>query len=174
MRGATYPTGGSCCRGSASPFHGSALTLLAFADEAPSDLTSADEPEEEEEPAWKAARDMHTTDFGVYSQLPGQLAQEYRVTDVGKSLGSESQTYGAIRRIVEHIWTTRSQAYDDSTDLVDGGYWLRRGRLAEDYLRDMVYGGLDGFAYIRSLADFVAPTSMQDVAMGDDDMEVRP
>ena len=132
------------------------------------------EPEEEEEPAWKAPRDMHTTDFGVYSQLPGQLAQEYRVTDVGKSLGSESQTYGAIRRIVEHIWTTRSQAYDDSTDLVDGGYWLRRGRLAEDYLRDMVYGGLDGFAYIRSLADFVAPTSMQDVAMGDDDMEVRP
>ncbi|KAF9002197.1 hypothetical protein BDQ17DRAFT_1426149 [Cyathus striatus] len=35
------------------------------------------------------------------------------------------------------------------------GYWTdERALEAEEYIRDVVYGGVDGFAYIRSLAEF--------------------
>lgn len=35
-------------------------------------------------------------------------------------------------------------------------YWsLKRAAEAEEYLRDVVYGGMDGLAYVRSLAEFV-------------------
>ena len=62
----------------------------------------------------------------------------------------------------------------DDMDLTENGYWVRRGRQAEDYLRDVVYGGVDGLAYVRSLAEFVTPSGMQDVELSDSsDMEVR-
>jgi bromodomain-containing protein 7/9 len=32
---------------------------------------------------------------------------------------------------------------------------------AEDYIRDIVYGGVDGFAYVRSLAEFVGSGPME-------------
>lgn len=42
------------------------------------------------------------------------------------------------------------------TSLLINGYWTtRRAVEAEEYLRDVVYGGVDGFAYVRSLAEFV-------------------
>ena len=41
-------------------------------------------------------------------------------------------------------------------NLLASAYWSsQRAAEAEDYLRDVVYGGVDGLAYVRSLAEFV-------------------
>ncbi|KAF7794151.1 hypothetical protein EIP86_005282 [Pleurotus ostreatoroseus] len=132
--------------------------------------------EEEDIPQWTLPRDPHPSDYGVFSTLTGQLAQEYRVQDLGNDLGSEVQVNGAIKRLVDHTISWRHPAYaDDDMDLTDNGYWIRRGRQAEDYLRDVVYGGVDGLAYVRSVAEFLTPSSMQDVEPDPDsdmDMEI--
>ncbi len=118
--------------------------------------------DEEDIPSWKVPREPHAVDYGTFAALSGQLAQEYRIQDVGKDLGSEPQTFGAIRRFLEHAITWRHPSYgDDDMDLSDQGYWVRRGRQAEDYLRDVVYGGVDGLAYVRSVAEFTSPPQAQ-------------
>ncbi|KDR66932.1 hypothetical protein GALMADRAFT_1137065 [Galerina marginata CBS 339.88] len=44
----------------------------------------------------------------------------------------------------------------NGASLLAGGYWTtQRAAEAEEYVRDLVYGGVDGFAYVRSLAEFV-------------------
>ena len=41
-------------------------------------------------------------------------------------------------------------------NLLANAYWTsQRAAEAEDYIRDLVYGGADGLAYVRSLAEFV-------------------
>ena len=41
-------------------------------------------------------------------------------------------------------------------NLLANAYWTsQRAAEAEDYIRDVVYGGVDGLAYVRSLAEFV-------------------
>ena len=39
----------------------------------------------------------------------------------------------------------------------EDGYWAEKAGEAEAYIRDVVYGGVDGYAYVRSLAEFLAP-----------------
>lgn len=42
-------------------------------------------------------------------------------------------------------------------NLLANAYWTnQRAAEAEDYIRDVVYGGVDGLAYVRSLAEFVS------------------
>ena len=37
-------------------------------------------------------------------------------------------------------------------------YWSSaRAAEAEDHIRDVVYGGIEGLAYVRSLAEFITP-----------------
>lgn len=44
----------------------------------------------------------------------------------------------------------------DMANLLTKGYWThRRATEAEEYIKDVVYGGVEGFAYVRSLAEFV-------------------
>lgn len=111
---------------------------------------------EEEIPAWKVPHEPHATDYGVFATLAGRVAREYRVQDTGADLGSEAQLFGALRHSVDRAvsWKHPSWSNDD-LDLSADGYWARRGHAAEDYVRDVVYGGVDGLAYIRSLAEFV-------------------
>ena len=45
-------------------------------------------------------------------------------------------------------------------------YWTtQRAAEAEDYIRDVVYGGVDGLAYVRSLAEFVDGNCLHRVRM---------
>lgn len=113
---------------------------------------------DEELPSWKVPHPPHSTDYGAFATLAGSVAQEYRVHNVGSDLGSEAQLFGALRHSIDRgvLWRHPSWTNDD-LDLSEEGYWMRRGRAAEDYVRDMVYGGVDGLAYVRSLAEFVKP-----------------
>jgi len=61
-----------------------------------------------------------------------------------------------IRDLEEEEGKIASMQRMDATNLLINGYWTtRRVVEAEEYLRDVVYGGVDGFAYVRSLAEFV-------------------
>ena len=46
-------------------------------------------------------------------------------------------------------------------------YWTEeRAAAGEGYLRDLVYGGVEGLAYVRSLAEFVHPREMVGIYCG--------
>ena len=47
------------------------------------------------------------------------------------------------------------------TNLLANAYWTsQRAAEAEGYIRDLVYGGVDGLAYVRSLAEFVGDSCL--------------
>ncbi|KAI0701303.1 hypothetical protein BC835DRAFT_1323237 [Cytidiella melzeri] len=110
---------------------------------------------EEAIPSWRASREHHACDYGTLAILQEQLAREYGLSDVGQSFGSESQLFTAVRRTVDRGVAVNPAHTNDDLDLTEEGYWTRRGRQAEDYMKDMVYGGVDGLAYVRSVAEFV-------------------
>ncbi|KAI0338767.1 hypothetical protein BDW22DRAFT_1362481 [Trametopsis cervina] len=111
---------------------------------------------EETIPSWKNPREHHICDYGTLATLQEQLAREYGLSEVGQSLGSEPHMFTAIRRTVDRTAPANPAHASDDLDLTEEGYWARRGKQAEEYIKDMVYGGVDGFAYIRSLAQFVS------------------
>lgn len=117
----------------------------------PSRANKAKEKDDEDfTPAWQIPREVHAADFDPYPGLVGELAEEVGTRDIGARLGTEEAVFDAIRE---------SMARDEEVDNPDSGkYWtLKRAAAAQDYIRDVVYGGVDGWAYARSLAAFVTP-----------------
>ncbi|THH15407.1 hypothetical protein EW146_g5058 [Bondarzewia mesenterica] len=117
---------------------------------------------EDEEPAQprKNPRDMHATDFGAFATLAARVAQETPVEDASAAFGSEDKLFDAIRASVETPAVGAKPAPSAVDELIanGAGYWTReRACRAQDYLREVVYGGVDGLAYIRSIAEFVSP-----------------
>ncbi|KAI0773069.1 hypothetical protein BD413DRAFT_311580 [Trametes elegans] len=118
-------------------------------------------PEEEPVPPWKTPREPYATDFGTFALLPSLLAEERRVSDVGSQLGSEEKLFDALRLSVQSPKagprnSTTSEEVKMETD--PDSYWEGKAGEAETYIRDLVYGGVDGFAYVRSLAEFLTPS----------------
>ncbi|KDQ51794.1 hypothetical protein JAAARDRAFT_40819 [Jaapia argillacea MUCL 33604] len=121
-----------------------------------------DEDVEQEVDAWKAPRDAHTLDFGPYATFMGKLAEEMRERH-GRDpeLGTEEALFTAIR---ESVQITPPPSEPDG----DPEYWSEeRATEAEEYIRDVVYGGVDGFAYVRSLAEFVSREGLEELPSGD-------
>ena len=105
--------------------------------------------EEDNIPPLQIPRDAHTLDFGPYAGLVGTLAEG----DVRTFLGSENSIVDAIRRSADEH--TAAAAVDKPGQ---DEYWNTKAAAeAQGYLRDVVYGGLEGLAYVRSLAEFVSP-----------------
>lgn len=114
------------------------------------------------------AREAHALDFGSFAVLAGELAEEMRRRGVPLPEGLEDADgvlKGAVRDSLELA------AGDGAEGGGDGGsgagaeppvfdakeYWSTRHAVdAEGYIRDVVYGGVDGLAYVRSLAELVA------------------
>lgn len=115
---------------------------------------------EEDVPPWKIPREHHATDYGPFATIQERIAHEYGVQNIGQDMGSESQLFPSIRRTVDRgiTWNNPTLA-NDELDLTEQGFWARRGKQAEDFVKDTVYGGVDGFAYLRSLSEFVDNTS---------------
>ena len=97
-------------------------------------------------------RDAHALDFGPYAGLVGTLAEESQIQDIGTNLGSEQSVFDAIRRSAD------DHAAIDIDKPGQDEYWNNKTAAdAQGYIRDIVYGGLEGLAYVRSLAEFVSP-----------------
>jgi bromodomain-containing protein 7 len=93
-------------------------------------------------PAWQAPREAHAVDFGAYAGLSGEVEME--------ELGTEEDFLEAIREDVNESM--------DNDELSQDEVWSAKCAAgAQSYLWDVVYGGVDGLAYIRSLAEFVSP-----------------
>jgi bromodomain-containing protein 7/9 len=62
---------------------------------------------------------------------------------------------------------TSTTATDLNTDSGPASYWTpARATEAETYIQDVVYGGEDGYAYVRSLAEFVGDIAQLDRSVG--------
>ncbi|KAF8198184.1 hypothetical protein K438DRAFT_1717831 [Mycena galopus ATCC 62051] len=108
------------------------------------------------------AREAHALDFGAFALLAGELAEEMRRRGVPLPEGLEDADVilkGAVRDSLEIPVPAETGdsggAVPPAFDLKE--YWGTAQALeAEGYIRDVVYGGVDGLAYVRSLAEFVA------------------
>ena len=66
----------------------------------------------------------------------------------------------------------KREAEQDEPDVKDETFWTdERAEDGWDYLRDVVYGSVDGYAYMRSLAEFVAPSIYFDAVRKDMDAD---
>ncbi|KAH9917523.1 uncharacterized protein B0H18DRAFT_958357 [Fomitopsis serialis] len=126
---------------------------------APSRRAKEREDEDEEEPPWKAPRIPSASDYGSFAELQNILATEGAAANVN-DLGSERRLLEAIRTSVEGA-SARNKGKDvdrgqsSAADDDDNAYWRTHGDPAHEYIRDVVYGGVDGYAYARSIAQFV-------------------
>ncbi|TFY52621.1 hypothetical protein EVJ58_g9910 [Rhodofomes roseus] len=106
------------------------------------------EEEDEEEPPWKAPRLPSASDFGSFAELQNTLASEGAAANVS-DLGSERRLFEAIRTSVEAA-SLRNQGKQvdrgqlSADDDEDATYWREKGGEAQEYIRDVVYGGVDG------------------------------
>lgn len=128
---------------------------------------------------WKVQRDAEPADYGTFAAFLGDLAasavgpnNSAAIDGAGMGAaeyiyGSEHRLFATIRSTVEHrgVKRTREAELDEvctdksKEDEVNEPFWTdERADEAWDYLRDVVYGGVDGYAYVRSLAEFVAPS----------------
>ena len=136
-----------------------------------------EQQEPSDPPAWQTPREPHTVDFGTFSILGGALAEEMRkrglsnsavnaVMEVKEDLDEEVNLH-LIRNSLDLEPTMRDLEEEEGDSASKSGmsqemnamindHWTtRRAVEAEEYLRDVVYGGVDGFAHVRSLAEFV-------------------
>lgn len=108
-------------------------------------------------PAWQVPQEAHAVDFDPYPGLVSELAEEIGITDIGARLGTQDAVFDAIRESVQCGVSEGNEAMEVDQPRNDE-YWTRkRSAAAQDYIRDVVYGGVDGLAYVRSLAQFVTP-----------------
>ncbi|KAG1769053.1 hypothetical protein EV702DRAFT_1142718 [Suillus placidus] len=102
------------------------------------------EKEDEEPQSTESLRDPFPSDFGSFAALGAEL---------GASACSEERLATSIRASIENRPIKRSLKAG-----VDSEYWTdEKAEEAWDYVRDVVYGGVNGFAYVRSIAEFVRP-----------------
>lgn len=102
------------------------------------------EKEDEEPQSTETLRDPFPSDFGSFAALGAEL---------GASACSEEKLTSSIRASIENRPIKRSLKAG-----VDSEYWTdEKAEEAWDYVRDVVYGGVNGFAYVRSIAEFVRP-----------------
>lgn len=91
--------------------------------------------EEVAAPPWKAPREASTDDFGSFSTLMGDMVEDCSVQAVNEQV----QLFDALRSSVSGHPMDSDQAVKE----------------AHGYIQDVVYGGVDGFAYVQSLAAFI-------------------
>lgn len=82
-------------------------------------------------------RPLHSTDFGLFPTIAAKLASG------GAAMGTEEELLAALHTNLESLART-----EHSTN---------EAAIAQSWLREVVYGGFDGLAYMRSVAEFVSP-----------------
>ncbi|KAI0824381.1 hypothetical protein BC628DRAFT_1379256 [Trametes gibbosa] len=119
-----------------------------------------DAQEDESAPAWNQPREPVASDFGTFATLPSLLAEEMGMKDVSADLGSEEKLFNVLRRTCQSHDSEPNRGQPSIESEPDESYWGGNAARAEGYIRDLVYGGVEGFAYVRSLAEFLTPTEL--------------
>ena len=103
----------------------------------------AKDPVEERPPTpeWRKPRPLHTADFGLFPLLATSLSPE-----------GTTEALATQERLFEALHTSLEGAVHSQTD-------TSPATSAQSWLQEVVYGGFDGLAYLRSIAEFVTPNS---------------
>lgn len=101
----------------------------------------AKDPVEERPPTpeWRKPRPLHTADFGLFPLLATSLSPE-----------GTTEALATQERLFEALHTGLESAVHSQTD-------TNSAMGAQSWLQEVVYGGFDGLAYLRSIAEFVTP-----------------
>lgn len=101
----------------------------------------AKDPVEERPPTpeWRKPRPLHTADFGLFPLLATSLSPE-----------GTTEALATQERLFEALHTGLESAARSQTD-------TNPATSAQSWLQEVVYGGFDGLAYLRSIAEFVTP-----------------
>ncbi|KAL5513918.1 hypothetical protein ACEPAG_2679 [Sanghuangporus baumii] len=120
----------------------------------PRAVRSRDEDEEGSVagPDTKRRRVEHV-DYGSFAELLGTIAAEngLKADDFEEFFSSDSKVLDQIRQTIESRGPTSNFETLGKPDVEEQARLLD----ADEYIRDVVYGGVDGLAYFRSLAEFV-------------------
>ena len=128
-----------------------------------------------DEPPWHVEREAHPVDFGSFAVLAGALSEEMKKRGVPCGVlkdGEEEQVVFDVLRDDLSLETegdklstnddgVSSSCLTDSTADPREYFTSQRAAEAENYIWDIVYGGVDGFAYVRSMAEFVGYSSKE-------------
>jgi bromodomain-containing protein 7/9 len=88
-------------------------------------------------PEWRKPRSLHTADFGLFPSLAINL-----------SSGGTPEVLATQERLFEALHTSLESAVRSQTD-------TNPATAAQSWLQEIVYGGFDGLAYMRSIAEFI-------------------
>ena len=103
-------------------------------------------------PDWRKPRPLHTTDFGLYPSLATKRSPG----------GGTSEVLATQERLFEALYTSLENAVRSSleTTPIDAA----ATPAAQSWLQEVVYGGFDGLAYMRSVAEFVTAANTDDAS----------
>jgi len=128
-----------------------------------------------DEPPWHVEREAHPVDFGSFAVLAGALSEEMKKRGVPSGVFKDGEEEQAVFDVLRDDLSLETEAdklsanddrvssscLTDSTAGVNDYFTSQRAAEAENYIRDVVYGGIDGLAYVRSLAEFVGYSSKE-------------
>lgn len=120
----------------------------------------AKDPAVEERPPtleWRKPRPLHTADYGLFpslattsSSLPGGKPE---------ALATQERLFGALYASLENpaVAVGSLETSSSSTAINKRPTATATAAVEQSWLREVVYGGWDGLAYTRSVAEFVTP-----------------
>ncbi|KIK24663.1 hypothetical protein PISMIDRAFT_98140 [Pisolithus microcarpus 441] len=118
--------------------------------------------EEHTVPGSKTTHEALPADWGTFAELLGRLAAD--PVSRANMCASEQNLLAALRgsissKQIPHSIPASSPLWsptDPSVPQTESDFWTDAAvRDGWDYILDVVYGGVDGFAYVRSLAEFL-------------------
>ncbi|KAG6827583.1 hypothetical protein H0H93_015490, partial [Arthromyces matolae] len=101
-------------------------------------------------------REIQITDYGSYARLTGALEEELHQRKISGREGEEAEK---VIQVLRDTLDGTSKSEPAPVNVTTGYWTSSRAAAAEEYIRDVVYGGVDGLAYVRSLAEFVEDTT---------------
>jgi bromodomain-containing protein 7/9 len=108
-------------------------------------------------PEWRKPRPLHTADYGLFPSLaitdPSSPGGKIEV------LATQERLFGALYASLENPAAVRPETSSFSSNNQPA---MATATVAQSWLREIVYGGWDGLAYLRSVADFVTPHANPD------------
>jgi bromodomain-containing protein 7 len=90
-------------------------------------------------PEWRKPRPLHAADFGLFPSLAINLSPE-----------GSPEVLATQERLFEALHTSLESAVRSQTE-------TNEATAAQSWLQEVVYGGFDGLAYVRSIAEFITP-----------------
>lgn len=98
-------------------------------------------------------RRLEPSDYGSFASLLGTLAIEngLKADDFENFFGGNEKILDLLRQSI----ASHDKPSDELSPLVSTSVDRDQLLSADEYIRDVVYGGVDGLAYFRSLAEFV-------------------